>query len=173
MSAESVQKRDGRIQAFDKTKIAGAIIKAFAALGMPAPDMADDLADQVASRVGEAFEGATPRVEDVQDVVERVLMERGFAEVAKAYILYRRERSEVRALKEFIGVEDDLKLTVNAAGILKRRYLLKNDRGEIIETPAQMMTRVAQAVARPDAIHDHSADISKVADAFCAAMSSL
>ena len=173
MSVERVQKRDGTIQAFDKAKIAGAIIKAFAAVGKPDADIADDLADQVTCCVSEAFAGATPRVEDVQDVVERVLMERGFPEVAKAYILYRRERSEVRALKEFIGVEDDLKLSVNAASVLKRRYLLKNDRGEIIETPAQMMRRVAQAVSRPDVIHDDSEDISKAADDFYAAMSSL
>lgn len=170
---DKVQKRDGRIEAFEKSKIADAIAKAFAALGTPNGEAAGNLADQVVAQISERFAGRVPRVEDIQDVVELVLMERGFTDVAKAYILYRRERSEIRALKEFIGVEDDLKLSVNAASVLKRRYLLKNDKGEIVETPSQMMRRVAQAVSRPDAIYDHSTDISKVADVFYSAMSLL
>lgn len=170
---QNVQKRDGRIQAFDRSKIASAILKAFDAVGQADGDTAERLADEVSARLAVDYAGRVPRVEDVQDTVERVLMDRGFGEVAKAYILYRRERSEVRALKQFIGVEDDLKLTVNATSVLKRRYLLKDERGEVIETPSQMFRRVANAVARADTIHDPSADLAKTADKFYGMMSSL
>ena len=148
-------------------------MKAFAATGRPDGEVTEHLSQEVTTQIAEAFVGRIPRVEDVQDMVERVLMERGFSDVAKAYILYRRERAEVRALKEFIGVEDDLKLSVNAAGVLKRRYLLKNDCGEIVETPSQMMERVARAMSQPDAVYDHDADISRVAEEFCDVMTSL
>ena len=168
-----VRKRDGRIQPFEKSKIAGAILKAFNAVGKADGAIADELTDQVVLYLERHFPGGTPRVEDVQDVVERVLMDRGFPEIAKDYILYRRERSEVRALKRFIGVSDDLKLSVNAASVLKRRYLLKNDQGEVIETPSEMLRRVDDAVAQPDRLYDSSADIEKTADEFHAAMSAL
>jgi len=170
---QNVQKRDGRIQAFDKSKIASAVRKAFDAVGQADGDTAGRLADEVAARLAVDYAGRVPRVEDVQDTVERVLMDRGFGEVAKAYILYRRERSEVRALKQFIGVEDDLKLTVNATSVLKRRYLLKNERGEVVETPSEMFRRVASAVARADTIYDPSADLTRTAQEFYQMMSAL
>lgn len=172
MTLEKVQKRDGRIQPFDKSKIAVAISKAFAAAGLPDEALSANLADQVIMELAEEYAGRIPRVEEIQDAVERMLMTQGFSEVAKVYILYRRERAEVRALKEFIGVRDDLKVSVNAVNVLKRRYLLKNEQGEVIETPSQMFRRIASAVARPDAIYDPSADLSKMADEFYSVMSS-
>lgn len=170
---QKVQKRDGRIQDFDESKIASAIAKALAAVGRPDADKARDLAAQVARQLGLEFADRTPRVEDVQDMVERVLMERGFPDVAKAYILYRRRRSEVRALKRFIGVDDDLKLSVNAASVLRRRYLRKNDKGDVVETPSQMLRRVAEAIARADSMYDHDADLCATADEFYSVMSAL
>ena len=52
--------------------------------------------------------------------------------------------------KKFIGAKDDLKLSLNAMEVLKRRYLLKNELGEVIETPSQMFERVAKAIARAE-----------------------
>ena len=52
--------------------------------------------------------------------------------------------------KNFIGAKDDLKLSLNAMEVLKRRYLLKNELGEVIETPSQMFERVAKAIARAE-----------------------
>ena len=76
VSIGKVQKRDGRLQDFDQTKIANAIAKAFAATRQPNGDLAANLAAQVTQRVAQRFENRIPRVEDVQDEVERVLMER-------------------------------------------------------------------------------------------------
>ncbi|MDH7600986.1 MAG: vitamin B12-dependent ribonucleotide reductase [Armatimonadota bacterium] len=168
-----VQKRDGRIQPFDKAKITAAIEKAFAAVGKPDRGVAEQLADKVVASLERDFKGRVPRVEDIQDVVERVLMEHGYPDVAKDYILYRQQRSEIRALKQFIGVTDDLKLSVNAANVLKRRYLLKNENGEVIETPSQMFRRVANAVAEADKLYDPEADIDRTAEEFYEAMASL
>ncbi len=168
-----VQKRDGRIQPFEKSKIAAAIEKAFVAVGRPDGHVAEELADKVVASLEREFKGAVPRVEDIQDIVERVLMEHGYTDVAKDYILYRQQRSEIRALKQFIGVTDDLKLSVNAANVLKRRYLLKNESGEVIETPSQMFRRVANAVAEADKIYDPQADVERTAEEFYEVMTSL
>jgi len=71
---------------------------------------------QLTVRVVEAaeqkFGESIPGVEDIQDIVEKVLIEAGYAEVAKAYILYRQRRSEIREAKRYLGVADDLKLSV-------------------------------------------------------------
>ena len=151
MAVTEIIKRDDHVESFQKEKIARAIEKAFAAIGRSDGDVSARLADQVVIRVEERFVEQTPRVEDVQDIVEQTLMDAGYSDVAKAYILYRQQRAEVRDIKRFIGVEDDLKLGVNAVSVLKRRYLLKNDQGEVVETPSELFHRVARAVASADA----------------------
>jgi len=74
-------------------------------------------------------------------------MNRGYPDVAKAYILYRQQRADVRRLKVAIGVRDDLKLSVNAIKVLERRYLLRDEAGNIVETPMELFRRVARAIA--------------------------
>ena len=150
-TVSQIRKRDGRVERFQPERITNAISKAFTATGMPDAEVAGKLAQQVVGIVNSRWAGQIPRVEDVQDVVEQVLMEAGYADVARAYILYRRERADVRDIKRFIGVVDDLKLGVNAVSVLKRRYLLKDERGNVIETPSQLFRRVARAVAAADA----------------------
>jgi len=96
----SIKKRDGRTMPFDITKIEQAILKSFAASGSAKGiETAKALAQQVVEEVegSEAIAGI-PAVEDVQDVVERVLIEKGFVRSAKAYILYRAERSRAREM---------------------------------------------------------------------------
>ena len=107
------------------------------------------------------FEGKIPGVEDVQDIVERVLMLEGLPEVAKAYILYRKRRAEIREAKKIFGVEDELKLSINAVNVLERRYLLKDESGRVIETPAQMFMRVAKSIAAVDLKYGGSEDIAQ------------
>jgi len=60
--------------------------------------------------------------------------------------------------KNFIGAKDDLKLSLNSMEVLKRRYLLKNELEEVIETPNQMFERVATAVARAELNYGKSKD---------------
>ncbi len=93
-----LKKRDGRLVAFDEAKIANAIVKAFNATYKPGyEDTAAKLAHEVVSTL--EVEGLTePDVEHIQDVVEKVLMDSGYIQTAKAYILYRNERSRVREM---------------------------------------------------------------------------
>lgn len=95
-----IKKRDGRTVPFDSGKIEQAILRAFIASGS---DKGQESAKAVAARVVEVLEDkgqtpAIPGVEDVQDLVEHVLIDKGFARTAKTYILYRAERSRVREM---------------------------------------------------------------------------
>lgn len=169
----NIIKRDGRIEEFQPSKIASAIRKALIAANQGDRQAAEDLAERIVRIVQKRFEDGAPRVEDVQDIVEQVLMQAGYPETAKSYILYREQHAEARSVKRFIGVEDDLKLGVNAVSVLGRRYLIKDDQGNPIETPSQMMRRVAKAVAAPDRIHDPNADLEAVEEEFYQMMSRL
>ena len=67
----------------------------------------------------------------------------GFPEVARAYVVYRHRHAELRRAKELLGVRDDLKLGLGAVAVLKERYLLRDERGKLAESTAEMMDRVA------------------------------
>jgi len=165
-----IKKRDGRIVEFDKSKITNAIFKAAVAVGGEDRELAEKLADQVVAIVNEKFAGGIPTVEDVQDIVEKVLIENGHAKTAKAYILYRQKRAILRELKaELLNVpvdEVDNKLTVNAIKVLERRYLRKDKNGQIVETPKQMFRRVARAIAIVDMLYDRNVDTLAVEEEF-------
>ncbi len=92
-----VVKRDGSIAKFDISKISAAIIKAFEALEKPYHTSVIDL---VSLRVASDFEAKISNnkitVEQIQDSVEKVLSESGYSDVAKTYILYRKQREKVR-----------------------------------------------------------------------------
>lgn len=107
----------------------------------------------MAGRLEELYPGGTPAVEEIQDAVEDVLIAAGQPDVAKAYINYRRRHADIRTAKKFLGVEDDLKLPLNALTVLKRRYLGRDEEGEVTETPGQMFRRVARHVAAPEAAY--------------------
>jgi len=96
-SMKSVRKRDGRIVAFNETKIADAIFKAAQAVGGEDRFLAEELAGVVTLFLERNYEGETPGIEDIQDMVEKALIETGHAKTAKAYILYREERARLRA----------------------------------------------------------------------------
>ncbi|MFH1328481.1 MAG: adenosylcobalamin-dependent ribonucleoside-diphosphate reductase, partial [Candidatus Bathyarchaeota archaeon] len=168
-----IQKRDERVVEFEPEKITKAIFKAFAAAGQGDRSLAENLSGQVVELIEEHYGGKTPNVENVQDVVENVLIKNGYTDIAKRYILYRQKRSEIRDAKRLFGVSDDLKLTVNAIKVLRKRYLLKNDRGEVIETPGQMFHRVAKALAAVDGLCGGNKDIGKTEEEFYLAMANL
>ena len=92
-----VLKRDGTTVDFEIGKISGAMIKAFDALGRNYhPSVINLLALQVTSAFEMKIKDGLISVEDIQDSVEQVLSESGYADVAKAYILYRKQREKIR-----------------------------------------------------------------------------
>ena len=97
---ESIKKRDGRLVPYDEAKIASAIDRAFvAAESGKGEDEAERLAKIVTREMNAKESNETPSVEDIQDQVEQVLIAEGYAKTAKAYILYRAERSRTREAK--------------------------------------------------------------------------
>ena len=98
MTLTKIRKRDGRLAEFNEEKIARAIEKAFNATYKPGRgEEARKLADEVLS-ILEVEGQAQPDVEHIQDLVERVLMDNGYVQTAKSYILYREERSRAREM---------------------------------------------------------------------------
>ncbi|MBN2546873.1 MAG: adenosylcobalamin-dependent ribonucleoside-diphosphate reductase [Spirochaetes bacterium] len=86
-------------------------------------------------------------IEEIQDIIEKSLMKNGYDEIAKRYILYRNDRKQIREAKTILGLKDDSKFTINSIEVLKKRYLLKDDNKNIIETPDMMFKRVSSCIA--------------------------
>ncbi len=95
---QQIEKRDGRCVFFDLTKIANAIYRAAEASGGHDYQLSMKLALEVSEYVESKCGNTTPTVEFVQDAVEKILVESGHAKTAKAYILYRKERSRQREM---------------------------------------------------------------------------
>ncbi len=94
----SIVKRDGRYVDYDISKIQQAIHKALAASAHEDQGESQQMAKQVEAKLIEKFGSTPPGVEDIQDMVEEVLMDNGYAMVSKRYILYRAERTRVREM---------------------------------------------------------------------------
>ncbi|MDR1713345.1 MAG: anaerobic ribonucleoside triphosphate reductase [Coriobacteriales bacterium] len=95
----SIVKRDGRAVNFETAKIADAIEKAFSACGvLKGRELVDRLAAEVVRKIEDGAIEGVPTVEGVQDLVEEVLAENGFVQVARSYIKYRADRTRVREM---------------------------------------------------------------------------
>ncbi len=104
-----ILKRDGRESDFDKSKITSAIFKAAQALGGTDYEQAEKLADLVIETIEKDPEIKIPTVEQVQDTVEKVLIENGNARTAKEFILYRANRTRVREMNtRLMKIYEDL-----------------------------------------------------------------
>lgn len=103
MVLNKIVKRDGRIVPFNGDLITTAIWKAMRSLEEPNAALAKQLSDQVIVILTRKFTDELPTVEDVQDVVEEVLLDAQQHQLAKAYILYRKKRTDARELKDLLG----------------------------------------------------------------------
>lgn len=94
---EKIQKRDGRIVVFDQSQIENAVHKALTATGQGDGPIARKVANRTVSLLNKRFKkGEIPKVEQIQDIVEEVLILENLVETAKAYILYREQRRRIR-----------------------------------------------------------------------------
>jgi len=160
-SISEIRKRNGSIANFNKDKISNAIYKALEANSKGDRELADQLADAVIKRlIEQGFSSSRlPSVEDIQDMVESILIEKGYSDIAKAYILYRHERRKIRDEKMKILNLKSLdpvakKFDINCLRVLASRYLLRNSKNEIIESPSDMFERVAILVGIGDILYD-------------------
>ena len=156
-----IRKRSGAVTAFNKDKISNAVFRALAATSKADRGLADQLADKVVDKlVEQGFSvSRAPTVEDIQDIVESTLIDSGNSDIAKAYIVYRHERRKLRDEKMKVLNLKSLdpvskKFDLNCLRVLASRYLFRNGKNEIIESPTQMFERVAILVGIGDVLYD-------------------
>lgn len=118
---QQIIKRDGRHAPFEIEKIAAAIFGAAQASGGQDYEMARSLAEQVEKVLEQSAGDQIPTVEQIQDTVEKVLIESGHARTAKKYILYRNERTRVREMNtRLMKVYEDLTFQSSLENDVKR-----------------------------------------------------
>ncbi len=156
-----IRKRNGVVTAVNKDKISNAIYKALAATSKADRGLADQLTSNVIDKlVEQGFTSSrTPTVEDIQDIVESTLIDSGNSDIAKSYIVYRHERRKLRDEKMNVlnlKVLDPVskKFDLNCLRVIASRYLFRNNKNEIIESPTQMFERVAILVGIGDILYD-------------------
>ena len=156
-----IQKRSGVVTDFNKDKISNAIFKALAATSKADRGLADQLADKVVDKLVEQgfTSNRVPSVENIQDIVEYTLIDSGNSDIAKAYIVYRHERRKLRDEKMKVINSKSLdatskKFDLNCLRVLASRYLMRNGKNEITESPTQMFERVAILVGIGDLLYD-------------------
>jgi len=166
---KKVRKRDGSIISFERNKISNAIYRAaLEVLGQKqkAHDIAKRLVDFVIESISQQFRNKIPDVETIQDIVEACLMSEGYSHIARSYIIYRQTHSDIRFTKLAFDLKDDLKLPINTMEVLKKRYLLKDDKQNVIETPSELFRRVASHVAKAEANFKSRDTIQNVEEKF-------
>ncbi len=132
-----IVKRDGRKMPFDESKITNAIFRAANAVGGADRQLAMEITIDVLRYIKTKYNGGSFGVEDVQDAVEKVLIERGHARTAKAYILYRARRNNIRnARSELMDAVADILVETN------------RDNANISNSPSAKMLQIASAASK-------------------------
>nr|WP_092068148.1 anaerobic ribonucleoside-triphosphate reductase [Dendrosporobacter quercicolus]NSL46968.1 anaerobic ribonucleoside-triphosphate reductase [Dendrosporobacter quercicolus DSM 1736]SDL70890.1 ribonucleoside-triphosphate reductase class III catalytic subunit [Dendrosporobacter quercicolus] len=132
-----IRKRDGREVEFDEGNITDAIFKAAKAVGGADKQLAIELTLDVLKHLKQRHSGRVFSVEDVQDTVEKVLIERGHAKTAKAYILYRDKRTRMRDAKsDLMDAVADILIETN------------RENANVSNSPSAKMLQIASAASK-------------------------
>lgn len=124
---ETIRKRDGKLVPYDNYKIANAIYKAVEAIGGKDFGLSLTLAKEVENTIGGRFHSKSiPAVEEIQDIVEKVLIEQGHAKVAKAFILYREEHRRIRSTEDML-----IDIVTTMDGYLKQKDWRVNENSNV------------------------------------------
>lgn len=145
---KKVLKLDGTDEDFKPAKIERGIWSAAKQVGGVDEKLPTLLTKQVVELLETRLNGE-PKVEStiIGEAVEKVLIEAGHAKTAKAYIVFRENKKHLRQDKSSLGIIDDIGFSYNTLYILKQRYLKRNEKGQIIETPRKMIERIAKHLA--------------------------
>jgi len=138
----AIQKRDGREADFNSSKITGAILRAATSVGGEDQATALELTAQVLKYLAHKYPDQAINVENIQDAVEKVLIENGHAKTAKAYILYRAERNRIR--------EGKSKLMDMVADILVET---NRENANISNSPSAKMLQIASTASKAYYLH--------------------
>ena len=130
---QSVKKRNGAVVPFNKSKISHAIYLAARAIGGEDKKLAEELANEVVLFLYTLKGNKVPEVEEIQDAVEKILIENGHARTAKAYILYRKQR-EILRKKKLLQREPEERETTDYALFVRTSDddFVSWDRGRIV-----------------------------------------
>ena len=143
MTIQYIIKRNRATVSFDKTRIAKAIFKAAQAVGGSDTQISLQLSDKVVQVIQENYKNQAPTVEEVQDIVENVLVKEGHAKTAKAYILYRADKTKLREQKRKevldkidkhearVILEDGSEVDFDSDNMLHKLETISNDLREI------------------------------------------
>ena len=135
--SSTIKKRDGREAFFDEGKITEAIFKAAKAVGGADKQLAMELTLDVLRYLKQTYSSEAISVENVQDAVEKILIEKGHARTAKAYILYRAKRTQMREAKS------DLMDTVAEILVETNR-----ENANVSNSPSAKMLQIASAASK-------------------------
>jgi ribonucleoside-diphosphate reductase alpha chain len=167
-----IRKKDGTIAAFEAQKLEKSLENALVTARAKNPKIAKILASKVIDTIERHFpKGVLPTAIDVQDIILEVLNKNKLQPIAKAYLEHKKTHKEAVGFRTIHGVRDDLGMSTNAIIVLGKRYLLRNEQGAIIETPARMFRRVAKTIAQVEAVYGKS--VKKAEEEFYDAMASL
>jgi ribonucleoside-triphosphate reductase len=150
---ERVRKRSGKLVPFDQSKIANAIFKAAQAVGGDDRMLAEELASMVTMMLERNHNGSPPDIEEIQDTVEKVLIETGHARTAKAYILYSDRRARIRQSLQVrkpvrkSGNSTDIALLVNTETQDQLAEWDKTKIANALEVEADLARRTAREIA--------------------------
>ncbi len=178
ITIQTIVKRDGRRVPFSVSKITDAIFKAAESVGGKDRTLSEKLTQDLVIELEKKFATRSFSVEDVQDLVEKILIEKGHARTAKAYILFRYKKAQEREKRALIlgdeHPDDNLHFSSEALTILERRYLGKDAAGTLRETPKDMLDRIAANIASADAKYGaDAAAIAQTRDRFYYLLASL
>ncbi|EID10973.1 ribonucleoside-diphosphate reductase, adenosylcobalamin-dependent [Mycobacterium xenopi RIVM700367] len=139
--------------AFDPARIEAAVARAAREVRRAETPLASTVAAAVAEILARRPRDEPVDVETIQDLVEVQLAAVGSDDVARAYIIFRQRRAELRSAKDLLGVRDELKLSLAAVTVLRERYLLRDENGGPNESTGEMMDRSATCVAAAENLY--------------------
>lgn len=151
MKKKQVVKHSGKLQNYQPDKISESIWLAAQKVGGTDQELSVVLGQKIMVQLDTRYtNGEMIQTSEIGELVEKILIEHGHAKTAKEFIRYRENKKHARRNKESLGVKDDIGLSYNTLYILKRRYLKRNKKGEIVETPKGMIKRVAKFLANTE-----------------------
>ena len=153
-----IKKRDGSLINFEPSKITEILERAIHDAKIKDGRLAKKITTQVTKELESAF-GAKiiPTTQDVEDLILSILSKnKKYKHIYDEYLKYKKKHKESLGFRTVLGVRDDIGLSNNAIRVLASRYLLRNERGKIIETPSRMFRRVAKTVAQADSNYNKS-----------------
>ncbi len=162
-SSLGVRKRDGRLEAFDLTKIEKSIVAAGADTGEFGISEANKIVVKVKNKLVSSFRGKQLiRVEEIRNIVEPAIAQAGFFATAKYYIVYGTRKGK----GEEVWKSREPLLVKSSLAIARKRYLRTDMSGKCLESVGEMLWRVARTVAKAEIQWGDERDVERMAREF-------